>query len=81
MKNNKFPETDCSNITVEQEQDATVIEKLPDEFRIPYTMIISGKSCEEISAELELPVITIRNRIQLAKAVIRMIKENNKEEK
>ncbi len=39
------------------------IEKLDDEFRIPFTMHTSGYKYKEIAEELDLPIGTVKSRI------------------
>lgn len=51
-----------------QDQLATALDKVPEDFRRPFEMReLEGKSYEEIAAELNIPINTVRSRIFRAK--------------
>ncbi len=50
-----------------------VIERLPDEYRVPFVLFSRGFKYKDISKRLELPMTTVRNRIHGARIKLRMM--------
>lgn len=47
------------------------IERLPDMYRIPFTMSVAGYSYREIQARMNIPISTIKSRIFVCRDLLR----------
>ena len=72
---NQYYLTSSSNARTSEEADSEInlneiymaIEELPEAYRTPFKSFIEGYKYEEISANLDLPLGTVKNRIFLAR--------------
>lgn len=49
----------------------SAIDQLPDQYRIPFKSFLEGFKYEEISASLDIPLGTVKNRIFLARKILK----------
>ncbi len=71
MKNENYHEKAGHTTEYSDELNDDLAATLPEALKTVYIMSICGKTSEEISYLLSIPVITVRNRIRATKAIIK----------
>lgn len=73
---NKMFTSESADCVLELDELYCAIKSLPADYRIPFTMHLSGYTYDEVAHALSIPVTTVRNRIHAARVLLRnMLKD------